>query len=170
MRRTAIRCGSCCVCRRRRTARSCVTDSGRKIFHRFAARRVGILVRSSYFCKIEGAGRFRIRSTKRRNRYGLYKRGTGAYASCGRRDVRGRNGRADRRRDRRPRQFDLVQHRPARRRQFDHRRRPDQHPGRDGDPYALRRCAPPFADAYRQRRVDRSQRHDPRCDHRRQSA
>ena len=58
------------------------------------------------------------------------KRGTGAYASCGRRDVRGRNGRADRRRDRRPRQFDLVQHRPARRRQFDHRRRPDQHPGR----------------------------------------
>ena len=83
MRRTAIRCGSCCVCRRRRTARRCVTDSGRKIFHRFAARRVGILVRSSYFCKIEGAGCFRIRSTKRRNRYGIYKRGTGAYASCG---------------------------------------------------------------------------------------
>ena len=83
MRRTATRCGSCCVCRRRRTARRCVTDSGRKFFHRFAARRVGILVRSSYFCKIEGAGRFRIRSTKRRNRYGIYKRGTGAYASCG---------------------------------------------------------------------------------------
>ena len=51
VRRTATRCGSYSACRRWRTARRCVTDSGRKIFHRFAARRVGIFMRSCYFCQ-----------------------------------------------------------------------------------------------------------------------